>query len=108
VARKLRIGLDAVLFVDDNPGELSAVASELPSVATLHAAPDADLTRRALEYYPGLWAWERSAADAVRAADLEADMARDELAVKTVDVKKYLASGDPHRNGSPPASFAPV
>jgi FkbH-like protein len=92
VANKLRIGLDAILFVDDNPGELAAVAAELPTVSTLHAATDATLTHRALEFYPGLWAWERTPTDAIRAADLEAETERARLASDVADPMDYLRS----------------
>ena len=92
VARSLRIGADAVLFVDDNPGELAAVASESPEVSLLHADPNPAVTRRALDYYPGLWAWERSATDAIRAADLQAETERARLATECADPRDYLRS----------------
>ncbi|MFO1487499.1 MAG: HAD-IIIC family phosphatase [Verrucomicrobiota bacterium] len=90
VAKSLRIAEDAVLFVDDNPGELMTVTMELPQVRTVHALPDANATRRALEYFPGLWAWERSATDAIRAADLEAETERARLAAQSMDPMEYL------------------
>jgi FkbH-like protein len=92
VAQAMRIGLEAVLFVDDNPGELAAVASELPMVALAHASADPALTRRVLEYYPGLWTWEISSADELRAADLAADVERHRLGTAAVDAGDYLRS----------------
>ena len=89
-ARALRIGEDAILFLDDNPGELAGVVAELPTLATAHALPDAVLTRRLLEYQPGLWAWERGAADSVRAADLAAESERARLATQAADPQEYL------------------
>jgi FkbH-like protein len=89
-AQNLRIGVDAVLFVDDNPGELLAVASELPGIATAHAMPDATATQRELEYFPGLWAWERSATDALRTTDLEAGNIRAQLATQAIEQAEYL------------------
>jgi FkbH-like protein len=90
VAKAMRIAEDAVLFVDDNPGELMSVTMELPSVRTVHALPDAAATQRALEYFPGLWAWERSATDALRAADLNAESERTRLATQAMDPLEYL------------------
>jgi FkbH-like protein len=90
VAQTLRIGLDAILFVDDNPGELASVVSELPGIATAHAQPDAAATQRLLEYYPRLWSWERTATDALRATDLAAETERSRLAAQTVDPREYL------------------
>jgi FkbH-like protein len=95
IADKLRIGADAILFVDDNPGELAAVASELPEIATLHAGPDVALTGRALALFPGLWRWNASKADKVRAADLAAASERDRIAADTSDPVSYLASLQP-------------
>ena len=46
-ARALRIGVDSVVFVDDNPGELAAVASQLAGVRSLYAETDAAATLRA-------------------------------------------------------------
>ena len=90
IAKNLRIGTDAVLFVDDNPGELVSVAMELPQVRTIHAMVDASATRRALEYFPGLWAWERSATDALRTADLDAESKRAQVAAQTTEPMEYL------------------
>ena len=92
VAQSLRIGLDAILFVDDNPGELASVAAELPSINTLHAASDTSVTLRALQYYPGLWRWERSATDTVRVADLDAEPERARLAAAAANPEEYLRS----------------
>jgi FkbH-like protein len=69
VADKLRIGLDAILFLDDNAGELAEVASELPELSLLHAA-DALETTRALKLYPGLNGYAIGAEDRLRAFDL--------------------------------------
>jgi len=95
VADKFRIGADAILFVDDNPGELAAVAGELPEIATLHAGPDVALTARALALFPGLWRWSLSTADQVRAADLAAASERDRIAEDASDPVSYLASIQP-------------
>ena len=92
VARQLNIGLDAVLYVDDNPGELAAVASDLPMIATGHAMADASRTRCMLEYYPGLWAWERTAADTLRVTDVASERERRRLAAAAPDPREYLCS----------------
>jgi FkbH-like protein len=92
VAEALRIGVDSVLFVDDNPGELAAVASELPTIAPAHASADPALTKRVLEYYPALWAWESGRADELRAADLAANNERGRLIAAAPEPKDYLGS----------------
>lgn len=96
VASTLRIGHDAVLFVDDNAGELAAVATDLPGIATLHAGADPAVTLRALDLFPGLWRWRRSEADAIRIRDLAASRERDALAASAADPLAYLASLQPH------------
>ncbi len=92
IAERLRIGTDAVLFVDDNPGELAAVAGALPGVWTLRAAPDPDETLRALARFPGLLRWEADATDAIRAADLAASELRTAHLDDSTDASDYLAS----------------
>ncbi len=62
-----------MLFVDDNPGELLAVATQLPEVHTLLAQSNAKDTCRAIEHYPGLWRWKASDADAQHQSRLRSD-----------------------------------
>lgn len=92
IAQALRIGLDAILFVDDNPGELASVATMLPELHTLRAEPGAEHTRCALTYYPGLWRWKTGADDAKRLRDLQATVERDDLMARTTDMVEYFRS----------------
>jgi len=92
VARRLRIGLDAILFIDDNPGELASVATMLPELHTLRAEPDAEHTRFALTYYPGLWRWKTGADDAKRLRDLQATVEREAMMARTDDMAEYFRS----------------
>lgn len=90
-ADKLRIAPDAFLFVDDNLGELAAVAAAHPGVGLLHAS-DPEATLRGLRWYPGLQRWSESGADQVRAADLQVQAVRASLAAEGLDDDTYLAS----------------
>lgn len=92
VASRLRIGTDAVLFVDDNPGELAAVGGGLPDLWTLRASDNATVTLRALDLHPGLMRWEADATDRLRAADLAAAEVRSARLSETTDPHTYLAS----------------
>lgn len=92
IAKALRIAVDAVLFVDDNPGELASVIMQLPSIHAVHAHPDAALTCRAIHYYPGLWRWKVERDDAKRIQDLKANAQRDALAVQITDPAEYFRS----------------
>lgn len=78
MAATLRIGLDAVLFVDDNPGERLEVSRALPEVRILPASePDEMLA--ALRHYPGLYKTRFTPEDALRASDIKANADRDAL-----------------------------
>jgi FkbH-like protein len=90
-AGQLRIGLDTVLFVDDNPGELATVATTQPEVSLLHAA-DPDQTLRGLRLFPGLARWTDGGADGLRNADLAANTTRMSLIETGSDPKEYFRS----------------
>ena len=57
ITSQLRISPDALLYVDDNPEELLALATGLPAVHQVPAASDAAVTERAIAHYSGLWRW---------------------------------------------------
>lgn len=91
VAAELRVGVDSILFVDDNPGELAGVASAFPGVSCLHAG-DPDSTRRAIRLFPGLWRRRQSETDALRVADLDAHRERGDLRASSKSDEDYLNS----------------
>ena len=81
IAAELRIGLDSLLFIDDNPGERLQVAHSLPGVHILEAdSPEATLA--GLRYYPGLFKTAVHAEDALRSRDLKANTQREALQQK--------------------------
>lgn len=93
IAARLRIAPDAVLFVDDNAGELARVQARLPMLPTVHADADAALTQRAIEHLPGLWRWKAGADDGRRVADLASNAERERLAAtlqSPQDVLRHL------------------
>lgn len=92
IAQKLRIGTDAILFIDDNPGEVAAVAGALPDIRTLHAKPEPQETLCALGLYPGLWRWAVGSDDLKRVEDLNASAERDILRSSAADPEEYLRS----------------
>ena len=92
IANDLRIGIDAMLFIDDNPGELAAVVSELPEIKCLHATKEPLKNERALRLFPRLWQWQTSNTDKLRITDLEASKKRAALEAKTPE--NYLKSLD--------------
>ena len=90
IASDLRIGADAILFVDDNPGELATAISALP-VRILHAA-DPEVALAGLKFYPGLFRFARTATDEIRADDLAASHGREEQLRQAADPAEYLRS----------------
>lgn len=90
-AGQLRISTDACVFIDDNPGELAAVASRVP-LATVHARADGGETLAALRHVAGIHRWTRSASDALRANDLRAAHARATAQAMAVSQDDYLRS----------------
>jgi len=87
---QLRIDPSAVVFIDDNPGELLEVAAHLSQVGLIHAAPDAEQTRRNLEFFPGIWTWGVSHTDMIRVADLNAEIQRRNIGLQAADKTAYL------------------
>jgi FkbH-like protein len=85
IADSLRIDPAAILFVDDNPGELLEAAMGVPGLSWVHAGPGGEDTARVLEWFPGLWAFERTEADALRSADLRANDERDRALERSAD-----------------------
>lgn len=91
VAHDLRIAPDALLFVDDNGGELAAVVASFPDVQTLHAASP-EVTASALQRCPGLFRFRDAGADSLRLRDLAADQIRRSLRDASHDPQEFLAS----------------
>ena len=89
-AAAVRIGEDAVVFVDDNPGELLTVGLQCAGVALVRARADADRTADALRWQPGLWRWTGDSAAAIRAGDLAANASRERLLHEAPDLDRYM------------------
>lgn len=91
-AERLRIAPDSFLLVDDNLGELTDVGRVLPGVKLVFAGHSPEETTAALLYFPALWPLARSATDQLRAADLKANLEREQLAAGITDPREYLGS----------------
>jgi FkbH-like protein len=89
----LRIAPNTVLLVDDNAGELAALATEVRGVHCVWADPsDSNGTARALRWYPGVDKPIMSEADAVRVTDLAAAHRRVLETSEAADPAAYLRS----------------
>jgi FkbH-like protein len=87
---QLRIDPSAIVFIDDNPGEMLEVAAHLPEVGLIHAAQDVEQTCRNLDFFPGIWTWGVSHADMIRVADLNAVIQRRNIGLQAADKTAYL------------------
>ncbi|GHV07024.1 haloacid dehalogenase [Campylobacterota bacterium] len=86
IAKTLNIGIDSMLFVDDNIAEITSV--EPLGIHTIHAdTPDHTLAQ--LRYFPRLMKLRKSAEDGVRSRDIQANKEREELA-KELTPKEYF------------------
>ena len=91
IASELRIGVDSLLFIDDNAGELAGIAAELEGIRLLHAGTDVDVTWRALRDCPGLHKWRNDKTDELRIADLAATAERVDASSEEFS-REYLKS----------------
>ena len=92
IAKTLRIAPDAMLFVDDNPGELASIAMQLPHMHTIYAHQNASLTQQVVHFYPGLWRWKVGSDDTKRIQDMKANAERETLVGRVTDPAEYFRS----------------
>lgn len=87
IARTLNIGLDSVVFVDDNPVERQAIRRFLPQVDVVPLPADPAGYARCLSEYPGFEPASFTAEDRERAAQYRARarLARLEASVDSLD-----------------------
>lgn len=90
IATRLNIGLDSLVFLDDNPFERNLVRSELPMVAVPEIPDDPALFAAALSgagYFEGLSVTDE---DRERTKLYRGNIARDSLAEMSTDMPAYL------------------
>ena len=89
--RELNVGVDSVVFVDDNPHERAQMADHLPEVAVApwNGEMTPSLARRLKEYF--FADMGRTAEDRLRADSYRAESARREVAARFASVGDYLA-----------------
>ncbi len=92
IAKSLNIGLDALVFADDNPVERALVRRELPMVAVPELPEDPALyapTIAAAGYFEGI---QITAEDRLRSQQYQANAERERLQENVTDMASYLAS----------------
>ena len=92
IAQELNIGLDSMVFVDDNPFERALVRQELPMVAVPEVSDDPTLFAQTLAdagYFEGLAVTDD---DRARSAQYQGNKAREALRTTATDLPSYLRS----------------
>jgi FkbH-like protein len=90
IAQELNIGLDALVFIDDNPFERNLVRQELPMVAVPEVGEDPTGYPLALAdagYFEGLSVTDE---DRERTSQYQGNKARDALKASVTDLPSYL------------------
>ena len=92
IARALSLGLESLVFVDDNPFERELVRQRLPQVAVVELPPDPALYARTLSAAGYFELPRLSAEDLNRASFYEGNARRAELQDSVGNLDDYLAS----------------
>jgi FkbH-like protein len=92
IAEELSFGLDAMVFLDDNPAERASVRQALPEVAVPELPGDPALYARTLAAAGYFEAVVFSEEDAIRAASYRDNARRVSLQKQIADIESYLKS----------------
>lgn len=91
ILQVLNIGVDSVLFVDDNLGELAQMQVSFPKIKEIHALDDAFKTLNVIECYPGLIKLSTKEEDAFRSNDVKSNLERKKMQT-TLSKEDYIKS----------------
>ena len=94
IAEELNIGVDSLVFIDDNPHERELMRQALPDVLTPELPSDPALYRRTLESLPQLQTLVITDTDRARVEQYRAKRHRDDLRDTTQSLDSYLESLD--------------
>lgn len=94
IAKDLNIGLDAIVFLDDNPFERSLVREELPMVAVPEIPEDPALVPRALADAGYFEAVAVTSEDLERNQLYQSNRTREQFKAGTTDIESYLRGLD--------------
>ncbi len=92
IAQQLNIGLDSLVFLDDNPFERALVRAELPMVAVPEVPEEPALVPGALADAGYFEAVALTEEDRARGAQYQANLARDSLRARVTDMDGTLRS----------------
>ena len=92
IAERLNIGIDAIVFVDDNPFERHLVRRELPQVAVPELPDDPALYARCLAQAGYFEALQVTDEDLERTRQYQETLSRESLRASATDLRSYLES----------------
>ena len=92
IAQYLNIGVDSMVFVDDNIGELKAVTMAFPQIKAIHAEEDANKTADVLSNFPGLTFFATEGQMLSRKDDIISNEERKKIMAKADNKTDYLKS----------------
>jgi FkbH-like protein len=92
IAKRLNIGTDALVFVDDNPFERNLVRQELPEVAVPELPEDPALYAACIAAGGYFEALNITPEDEARTSQYRANVEREQLRESITDMGSYLAS----------------
>jgi FkbH-like protein len=90
IAQRLNIGLDSLVFIDDNPAERALIRGTLPMVAVPELPEDPGLFAQTIAdagYFEGIAV---TGEDLARASQYQANLARETTCISATDVDAYL------------------
>jgi len=92
IAQELNIGLDSLVFIDDNPNERELIKQVLPEVLTVDLPKDPSLYRRMLEDMTDFDLLALTKEDEMRVAQYQANAKRQAAKITAVSLDEYLQS----------------
>jgi FkbH-like protein len=92
IAQELNIGLDSLVFVDDNPNERELIRQVLPEVLTVDLPKDPSLYRRTVEDMTDFDLLALTKEDEMRVAQYQANAKRQAAKSTAVSLDEYLQS----------------
>jgi FkbH-like protein len=104
IAEELNIGLDALVFLDDNPVERELVRQLLPEVLTVELPKDASQYRSTLEDLTDLELLAVTKEDEQRAGQYQANRRRQALECSSGSLEEYLRSLEIRARAAPAAA----
>jgi FkbH-like protein len=90
IAQQLNIGLDSIVFFDDNPAERQLVSSSLPTVTVIDVPQDPSLFVQALDRANAFDIVAITGEDRIRADFFQDNRAREELVASTANYDDFL------------------